>query len=143
MAGTSARAEERVNAQLRVRIKGGGPHCDAVIQDASPRGLLLSASPPPQRGEIVEVFIGDQVVVGQVRWARENRFGLKLGDRIDVRALISGFGGPVKVSAIAAAQAPQVEEEEPAGFAYNFVFFVAAAIASLGFLLAAANGGLG
>jgi PilZ domain len=141
VAGSNARAEERIAARMRVR--GRGPEIEAQVLDASSRGMLLAAANPPQHGEIVELAVGGQVLVGQVRWARGNQFGVKLGDRIDARAVAAGRGVPVLSRPVTTAAAAESEPVEETGLAYNFVFFAAAAVASVGFLLTALNRSVG
>jgi hypothetical protein len=51
--------------------------------DISTRGLLAITARPPTRGEFVELIVGGQMLVGQVKWAGERRFG-------SVAALVSG-----------------------------------------------------
>jgi hypothetical protein len=138
VAAANARSEERVTGHRRVRLRGSGPEIDAQVLDASSRGMLLSAAEPVRHGEIVEVLQGSQVLVGQVRWTRGNQFGVKLGDRIDVQAFLAGRGGEMAAARpVPAAAAARAETVEESGFAYNFVYFSAAAIASIGFLAVA------
>jgi hypothetical protein len=58
--------------------------------DISTRGLLAITARPPTRGEFVELIVGGQMLVGQVKWAGERRFGIVLRERISVAALVSG-----------------------------------------------------
>lgn len=144
MTGPNARAEERVNAQMRVRVRGGGPDFDAQVLDASSKGMLLSSANPPRRGEIIEVQVGNQGVAGQVKWAEGTRFGVRLGDRIDARALAAGRAAVIQSAPMQAAAAiAEPEQADETGIAFNFIFFTAAAIASIGFLAVAVQRSIG
>jgi len=137
---TGDQRDRRTNLLMRVRIRCGGPERDASILDASATGLLMTADPPPNRGDIVEVFIGRQVLVGQVRWAKAPRFGVVLRERIDVGALIGHNAGPL--TAAARRPQPKAAEPEPARRFrfYDVIFLLAALVASVGFLARFFNG---
>lgn len=90
MVAAANKREERKPVVMRARVRSRAGERDAQLVDASSRGLSMTASVAPPRGEIVEVVLGRAVLVGQVRWSRDNRFGVVLQDRIDVVALRSG-----------------------------------------------------
>ena len=130
MSANSIGRENRTTLMMRARLRDCGGDRDAQIQDASSRGLLMSAAQAPSRGEIVEVFVGSTVLVGQVRWNRGNRFGVVLQDRIDVAALQRG--GPAVQSRRSSAHSDEAEE----GWALSDVlFFAACGLACAVFLL--------
>ena len=143
MTGSNARAEQRVNARMRVRVRAGGPDIDAQVLDASSKGMLLSSANPPQRGEIVEVLVGNQEVVGQVKWSEGTRFGIRLGDRIDAKALAAGRAGAIRSTPMHVAAVAEPRKPDETGVAFNFIFFAAAAIASIGFLAIAIQRSIG
>ena len=143
MSRSNARAEERVNAQMRVRVRAGGPDIDAQVLDASSKGMLLSSANPPRRGEIVEVQVGNQQVVGQVKWSEGTHFGIRLGDRIDAKALAAGRAAVIRSAPVHVAAVAKQQEGDKTGVTFNFIFFAAAAIASIGFLATAVQRSIG
>ena len=74
----------------RARLRGSGQEQDACIVNVSSRGLAATADNPPRRGEIVEIKVGDNQLVGEVKWSDMRRFGVALRERISVISLISG-----------------------------------------------------
>ena len=89
---------------IRARLRGAGPERDACILDVSSRGLAATAENPPQRGDYVELDVGDHKLVGQVKWSSMRRFGLVLRQRISAISLISGDGDAIKLQERAAAR---------------------------------------
>lgn len=86
------RIEDRTKVMIRARLRGAGPERDACILDISTRGLAASVDQAPPRGEIVELVVGRNNLVGQVKWSGQRRFGIAFRDRISVIGLISGEG---------------------------------------------------
>ncbi len=97
----------------------------------SARGMLMSATTAPQRGEIVEVVLGGQVVVGQVRWALGRNFGIGLNERLNVPGVLQGKGGPVIASRAPAAQTSEAGKMDLS----DYGLFVLAGLTSLVFLV--------
>ncbi|WP_336980456.1 PilZ domain-containing protein [Altererythrobacter fulvus] len=134
--GQTPRVEARTKVMIRARLRGAGPEREACILDLSTRGLAASAENAPQRGEIVELVVGRNNLVGQVKWSGPRRFGMAFRDRISVIGLMSGEGelkhgarGPVRsaeqVTAVAAKQGGLIRRIEFA------VFFAAAFVGTL------------
>lgn len=93
------RVESRCPVALAVVLVGDGPAVDACIRNISPRGVMLVASAQLGRGEMVELYRGAQTLVGTVKWQRGGRIGLRLAERIDVAAFLSGaehFAAPAR-----------------------------------------------
>lgn len=65
-----------------------------VIGDVSPRGIGARAQGecPPQGSRIVISFSNGMELGGEVRWARNGRFGVQLEKEVDPREL-QGSGG--------------------------------------------------
>lgn len=128
-----ARREQRISLMRRVRIRIGRAERDATILDASSRGLLMTAAQPPERGEIIEVQIANQVVVGQVTWSRPPQFGVTLRERLDAAGLAAGRAGVVRevqpVVSRTTRHAPAANESISDKW-----FLIGAAVASIGFL---------
>ncbi len=87
------RIEERHKALIRCRLHGSGFDKDACILDASSRGLLLTLARPPAHGEMIEIYVNGHSLLGQVEWINGRRMGMKLHERIDVMAFITGATG--------------------------------------------------
>ncbi|XJJ59579.1 hypothetical protein WBP06_04690 [Novosphingobium sp. BL-8H] len=75
---------------VRLRVRGSAREGDAHVTGASTRALRLSMATPPARGEIVEVMVGRQSLVGWVRWRIGRRCGIGLAEPINVIALLAG-----------------------------------------------------
>ncbi len=75
---------------VRARMTDNAGQRDVCIIDISTRGLLATTACPPKRGEIVEIQIGNNAIVGQVRWASARRFGLALRERVSIAAVVEG-----------------------------------------------------
>ncbi|MFC0588143.1 PilZ domain-containing protein [Novosphingobium aquiterrae] len=120
MVAAANKREERKPVMRPARVRWRAGEHDARLIDASSRGLSMTASRVPPRGEIVEVVLGRAVLVGQVRWNRADRFGVVLQDRLDVEALRSGT--LVQRSAFGAAKSAEPAKQ----FAFHDKLFLAA-----------------
>ncbi len=92
------RAEPRVRAMVRARLRDGDGERDMCIIDVSTRGLLATAARPPQRGEFVEITLGRNSLTAQVKWSGERRFGLALRERVSIAAMVEGGTGAVALA---------------------------------------------
>jgi PilZ domain len=126
------RRDQRVSVMRPVQICTSGPKRHATLLDASSRGMLLSAQFAPERGEVIEVTIDNQVVIGKVSWSRQPQFGVALRERLDPVALATGRGQAVKQ--IAAPRAQDYEPDPRQGIS-DHLFLIGAGVASLGFLI--------
>lgn len=75
---------------VRAIMRDSHEEREVCLIDISTRGLLATTARPPKNGEIVELRIGRNAMVGQVRWSSERRFGIVLRDRVIVADLIEG-----------------------------------------------------
>ena len=91
------RVEERTKTLTPGRLRGDWREQDVCIVDVSSRGLAATAEHPPQRGDFVELVVGDNTLVGHVRWSSTRRFGIALQDRISVISLLSGDREGIKL----------------------------------------------
>ena len=89
------RIEERTKTLTRARLRGNWREQEVCIVDVSSRGLAATVDHPPQRGDFVELLVGDNTLVGQVKWSSTRRFGIALQDRISVISLLSGDSGAI------------------------------------------------
>lgn len=85
-----SRIELRTQAVLAARLRCARGDRPVSLMDASSRGARAMMVDPPERGEFVELRIGQHALVGQVRWRVGKRFGLRFRDRISVMALLEG-----------------------------------------------------
>lgn len=97
-AADKPRAEHRVHAMVRARLRDAAGERDMCIIDISTKGLLATAAVPPARGEFVEITIGRNRLAGQVRWSGTHRFGLSLRERVSVAAMAEGGTAPVELA---------------------------------------------
>lgn len=130
------RREQRISLMRRVRMRIGRWERDATILDASSRGLLMTVAEPPARGEIVEVLIGNQVVIGQVTWSRPPQFGVTLRERLDAAGLAAGRAGIVREVQPVVTRAVRHEPAANEGMSDKW-FLIGSAVASIGFLVIA------
>lgn len=77
-----------------------------TICNLSDHGLMARCSDPPPRGSFIELHKGGMTIVGQVRWSRDQRIGVRTQDRIDVGAVleeapVAGPGGRSERRALA------------------------------------------
>ncbi len=84
------RVEPRIKAMVRATMRDSVTERDVCVIDLSTRGILATTAHPPKIGEFVELRIGRNVLVGQVRWSSERRFGISLRDRVSVASLVDG-----------------------------------------------------
>lgn len=86
--------DQRIATRARARLKHGLSWSDVMVRNISRRGLMVELSNPPACGTFVELRRGNSVVVGQVRWAEDNRCGLLAQDRIDPGAFLAERDAP-------------------------------------------------
>lgn len=79
--------EERKPTRLLARLNHDGTWSDALILNVSSRGLMAQCDEPPRRGEFIEFRRGGNIIVAQVRWSSDRRFGVLAQDAIDLTAL--------------------------------------------------------
>lgn len=72
---------------MTARMTQGGREARVMILNVSRRGLLVSGSEPPARGEYVEIRANDTVIVGRVAWSRGRTFGVRAQDDVDAASL--------------------------------------------------------
>lgn len=104
MSHEERRVESRIRTAIRIRLRSETEEHEAIVLDASTRGLLAMMPHPPARGEYVELYVAGQWMIGRVRWHGPDRFGVALQERIDVPALIAGNAGPVALAQTPAAR---------------------------------------
>lgn len=80
---------------VKATMHVGARAIDAMLANASSRGVLAMVDAPPVRGTVVDLEIGDHMLRGQVRWRAHDRCGIALRERIDVSELVQGRAVPV------------------------------------------------
>lgn len=123
-------------ARARLRTQGGEQ--EVVIVDVSPGGLAGTTDYPPARGDFVEILVGDNALVGQVKWSSTRRFGISLRERISVISLLSGESGGVTLrqrETVRREQARSADDHRTRGRRLEFLIFCAAGV--LGTLIVA------
>ena len=89
------RSEERTRIAVEARMLIGDYDCQAMLLNASSRGVLAAVANPPVRGTRVRLRVGEMVMAGQVRWHGTDCCGIALRDPISVADLIEGHAVPV------------------------------------------------
>ena len=128
---------------IRAKLRETGRECEACILDVSSRGLCATAADPPRHGSFVELMVGPNCLVGQVKWSGERRFGVQLRERISVIALVSGEGSLKPVAARGGAASLSVTRDalgaRREGRWLQYGVLLAAALAAAGVLGVYAN----
>ena len=81
--------EPRQPVTIGARLKSGRGWSDIVLRNVSARGVMGQCPAPPARGDYVEMRCGAYVIVARVAWARDDRFGARAQDRIELADLIA------------------------------------------------------
>lgn len=69
---------------------------DVKIRNVSANGMMMEAAQAPKRGAFIEIRKGTSVIiVGQVRWAGSNHFGIRSQDRISLDLLTNEHAAAV------------------------------------------------
>lgn len=87
--GWVERRDPRHKVLIRVKMRAGGFPIDVCIRDVSRKGVCVVTATPPPRGTVVELTGAAFPIVGRVVWSTELRFGLEVGGRIDVSAILA------------------------------------------------------
>lgn len=95
--------KDRARAVTRARLWSARGEVEALIVGAGTRRLRILAPDAPARGEIVDVQIGRQSLVGRVRWQFGRHCTVSLAEPICVVALLEGGEVPIALSPAAAA----------------------------------------
>lgn len=84
------RMEARTAITVQATLRSGHRDAEAVLVNASSRGVLAVVDEPPARGTLIELEIGGAVLTGQVRWRASDRCGIALRRPIRVADLVVG-----------------------------------------------------
>lgn len=80
--------EPRRRVMVRARMRTGADWGDVVIHNMSSRGLLATAERPCKPGTVIEIRRVHHIVIGRVVWAKDQYFGVRTQDRIDIDAIL-------------------------------------------------------
>ncbi len=89
-AGSHARTDLRKTVMLRARIVDSRGTHEAHVSDISSFGLLGTMENPPARGDFISIQLPTQEFGAHVRWVNGNRFGVRLREEVDGRAITRG-----------------------------------------------------
>ncbi|MEM6266424.1 MAG: PilZ domain-containing protein [Pseudomonadota bacterium] len=143
------RTEDRTKIMVRANVRDAYERREICILDISTRGLLASASDAPVYGEFIEIEVDDKVLVGQVKWSKEGRFGVVFQQRISVISFLSGEKGsialPRKAVATTYAKNPAATFDASRQLSQwlQFGVFAAAAFVAAMYIMQAIHAGLG
>ena len=75
---------------LRARMRASSGWSDACILNVSSRGVMINApSVVALQGNVIELWHGEHVIVGQVVWRKGTRAGLQAEQRIPVDDILA------------------------------------------------------
>ena len=80
--------ELRRSVFVGARMRLGASWGDVNILNISSRGLMLHARQVPPRGSFLELRRGRHVIVAQVMWSNDCRFGVRTQDALSVDAIL-------------------------------------------------------
>ena len=80
--------EPRRSVFVGARMRLGASWGDVNILNISSRGLMLHAQQVPPRGSYLELRRGRHVIVAQVMWSKDCRFGVRTQDPLSVDAIL-------------------------------------------------------
>lgn len=80
--------EPRRKVMVRARMRTGADWGDVVIHNMSSRGLLATAERPCKPGTVIEIRRVHHIVIGRVVWVKDQYFGVRTQDRIDIDAIL-------------------------------------------------------
>lgn len=124
-------------------MNAGATWHDVCILNISSRGLGLQAASAPPRGAFLEIRRGFHVIVAQVMWSQEDRFGVKAQDLLPVHLLGNASDAPApeqsRPAIVERRSAPRVrlaalERSRNAGRRLEYVFVTTLALLMAGFL---------
>ncbi|MGR6327453.1 PilZ domain-containing protein [Sphingomonas sp. XXL09] len=80
--------EPRRKVLVRARMRSGTEWHDVIIHNMSSRGLLATSKVPCKTGTVIELRRVHHVIVGRVVWEKDQYFGVRTQDRLDVDAIV-------------------------------------------------------
>lgn len=85
--------EERRKVLTQARMRCGATWSDVYIVNLSNRGVGLQSPAAPSRGTFVELRRGSNVIIiGQVVWSKDQRFGVRTQDQIWIDGVLNDAG---------------------------------------------------
>ncbi|WP_203311466.1 MULTISPECIES: PilZ domain-containing protein [Sphingomonas] len=80
--------EPRRKVLVRARMRSGVEWHDVLIHNMSSRGLLATSKVECRPGTVIELRRIHHVIVGRVVWEKDQYFGIRTQDRIDIDAIV-------------------------------------------------------
>lgn len=80
--------EPRRKVLVRARMRSGADWHDVIIHNMSSRGLLATSKVPCRAGTVIELRRVHHVIVGRVVWEKDQWFGVRTQDRMDIDAIV-------------------------------------------------------
>lgn len=90
-AAETSRDDTRMTAMLAGTMRDNRMAQDVRVGDISPKGMMIVSSRPPSRGDIVDISVSGHQLAGRVMWVNGRRCGVRMSERIDVEAIMSGI----------------------------------------------------
>jgi len=90
--------QPRHTVSLRAQLRDASSWHEVAICNVSRQGLMLKGESVPARGTFVEIQRGQLRIVGQVRWSRGARCGVRSRDPIDLSSLGIGCASAPRIS---------------------------------------------
>ncbi|NYT40218.1 PilZ domain-containing protein [Sphingomonas sp. R-74633] len=132
--------DARHSVLIRGRMRAGGPLTDVCIRNVSKNGMMLQAPEAPERGTFVEVRLPEDVVVGQVVWSSDRRFGIKTRDRVPIWRLLGkpspverGSGSALRIDMTRPVSGRSRGDARASGRSMEFLFLAMAITTAVGF----------
>lgn len=81
--------EPRRTVLIPSRMCVGSRWVDACIHNMSSRGMMLTTDSPPAPGAYVDIRRGTQIVIGRVVWRKDQFFGIRTQDKVNMDAIVN------------------------------------------------------
>lgn len=85
--------ELRRQVHLPAAVRLGPSVTEAVVLDWSSYGMKLSCLQPPNRGDYIEIRVGELMWVGRVVWRAAARFGVRTREEVFLAGAAERSGG--------------------------------------------------
>lgn len=131
--GWVERREQRHKVLIRTHMRAGARVLEVCVCDVSSQGICAMAASPPPPGTKVTLTDLAWPVVGKVMWSSHRRFGIAIGDRVDLKRLLLQSSAPAaSPSGQTHGSSRKPEKSRETGQAMQFAFVaVAVGIAAL------------
>ncbi len=80
--------EPRRRVMVRARMRSGADWHDVIILNMSSRGLLATSKVDCRPGTVIELRRIHHIIVGRVVWEKDQYFGIRTQDKLDIDAIV-------------------------------------------------------